>query len=110
MPLSPPADRTGVYLAGVVGVGVALALFVLTRSSLPHVGDNIHHLPHGGRYRDGTKSVDYCGPATRYPSSNLLSNRGGFGLLLFVVFLIFLIWLSDNFGNRNRCARCNTIH
>nr|ADE10204.1 triple gene block protein [Hydrangea ringspot virus] len=60
--LTPPPDPTKALIPAVVGFSVAAAIFLLTRSTLPHTGDNIHSLPHGGRYRDGTKSVDYCSP------------------------------------------------
>nr|SNQ27848.1 triple gene block protein 2 [Elm carlavirus] len=110
MPLSPPADKTSVYFASAIGLGIALSLFTLTRSTLPHVGDNIHSLPHGGRYRDGTKSVDYCGPAKRYPSSNLLTSGSSSTAVLFIIVLVGLIWLSDKFGKRGVCNNCNRSH
>ncbi|BAG06156.1 triple gene block protein 2 [Phaius virus X] len=64
MPLQPPTDYTRIYSFLVIGVSCVTILYLLTRSTLPHVGDNIHHLPHGGCYRDGTKSI-YYGSAKR---------------------------------------------
>nr|BDG15106.1 triple gene block protein2 [Clover yellow mosaic virus] len=60
--LTPPPDHSKTLLAAVVGVSLAVLVFTLTRSTLPHVGDNIHSLPHGGDYRDGTKIISYNSP------------------------------------------------
>nr|QCH00872.1 triple gene block 2 [Shallot yellow stripe virus]QCH00881.1 triple gene block 2 [Shallot latent virus] len=108
MPLSPPPDHTKTYFASAVGICLALCLYTLTRSTLPHVGDNIHSLPHGGCYRDGTKKIIYNSPARNFPSSNLLL---GFSSPLCLLALLFgLICLSEWFkpssNTRNAC-RCN---
>ncbi|ANW11494.1 TGB2 [Senna mosaic virus] len=60
--LTPPPDHSRSVLAVAVGLGVALVVFSFRNYSLPTPGDNIHHLPFGGSYRDGTKSVHYSGP------------------------------------------------
>jgi uncharacterized membrane-anchored protein len=62
MPLTPPPNYTQTYLAVALGLSAAVLVGLLTRATLPHVGDLQHSLPHGGKYRDGTKSVDYCSP------------------------------------------------
>nr|QED43727.1 TGB2 [Garlic latent virus] len=93
MPLSPPPDHTKTFFAGAIGICIALCLYTLTRSTLPHVGDNIHSLPHGGCYQDGTKRIVYNSPARNFPSSNLLPN---FSSPLCLLALIFgLICLSE---------------
>nr|WAK97815.1 TGB2 [Garlic latent virus] len=74
MPLSPSPDHTKTYFAGAIGICIALCLYTLTRSTLPHVGYNIHSLPHGGCYQDGTKRIIYNSPARNFPSSNLFTN------------------------------------
>ncbi|QCY49484.1 Triple gene block 2 protein [Shallot virus S] len=96
MPLSPPPNYTTSVLAGIIGVGTALVLFTLTRSTLPHTGDNIHHLPHGGCYQDGTKRIFYNSPSRTFPSSNLFSNVS----LPFcgVLVLTALILFCEKFG------------
>ncbi|AIB00371.1 triple gene block 2 [Yam virus X] len=63
MPLTPPPDHSTTFRIAAATVGLALIFFTLTRSTLPHVGDNIHHLPHGGCYRDGTKTIKYNSPS-----------------------------------------------
>nr|QYL30859.1 triple gene block protein 2 [Cassava common mosaic virus]UXW87890.1 triple gene block protein 2 [Cassava common mosaic virus] len=62
--LTPPADYSKAVLAAVIGISSSIFIHTITRSTHPHVGDNIHALPHGGYYRDGTKTVYYGGPTT----------------------------------------------
>nr|AQM55958.1 ORF3 [Bamboo mosaic virus]AQM55993.1 ORF3 [Bamboo mosaic virus] len=69
--LARPPDNTKSYLVLAIGIASALFLYTLTRNTLPHTGDNIHHLPHGGRYVDGTKGILYNSPTSSYPSSSL---------------------------------------
>ncbi|AIZ76621.1 triple gene block protein 2 [Elderberry carlavirus B] len=108
MPLSAPPDRTRVYLCAGIAICILGTIFFLTRSNLPHVGDNIHSLPHGGRYRDGTKSVDYCSPRTRLPSSNLLtSGVSNFWVLALICVLIGFIKLSARTPSC-QCGHCPT--
>nr|WDD44732.1 triple gene block protein 2 [Shallot latent virus] len=108
MPLSPPPDHTKTLLAGVVGVCIALCLYTLTRSTLPHVGDNIHSLPHGGCYQDGTKKIIYNRPARNFPSSNLhLGLTSPFSLVFLLLGLIFLSErIKSSTGAKITC-RCN---
>lgn len=61
MALSRPPDYTKVFFAGALAVGTAFVIHFLRRSELPHVGDNLHHLPYGGFYCDGTKKISYNG-------------------------------------------------
>nr|DAG45438.1 MAG TPA: movement protein [Bacteriophage sp.] len=107
MPLLPPPDNTKAILAVAVGCSIGLALFMLTRSTLPHVGDNLHSLPHGGSYRDGTKSINYCGPRKNYPSSNLLTNSTAFVPIIVVVLTGAILLLSRGSG---RCVACGRSH
>nr|QED43823.1 TGB2 [Garlic latent virus]QED43877.1 TGB2 [Garlic latent virus]QED43883.1 TGB2 [Garlic latent virus] len=109
MPLSPPPDHTKTYFAGAIGVCVALCLYTLTRSTLPHVGDNIHSLPHGGCYQDGTKRIVYNNPARNFPSSNLPLNFSSPVLLLGI--LIGLILLSEKLRPSSRThITCSCNH
>ncbi|AIZ76633.1 triple gene block protein 2 [Elderberry carlavirus D] len=107
MPLSAPPNRTNLYLAIAIAVCVVGSLYTLTRSSLPHVGDNIHSLPHGGRYRDGTKQVDYCSPGRRYPSSNLLAQRSNIWVLALIIALIAGIWCTTPRTHSHTCSGCS---
>nr|QQX32713.1 TGB2 [Butterbur mosaic virus]QQX32736.1 triple gene block 2 [Butterbur mosaic virus] len=104
MPLSPPPDNTKTFLALAIGVSLAVILFVATRSTLPHVGDNIHHLPHGGRYRDGTKTIDYCSPGRQSPSSSFRGEWYALTVVLGISFYLFLDYKSKV------CARCGVSH
>nr|QED43829.1 TGB2 [Garlic latent virus] len=108
MPLSPPPDHTRTYFAGAIGVCIALCLYTLTRSTLPHVGDNIHSLPHGGCYQDGTKRIVYNSPARNFPSSNLFTNLTS--PLCILILLLGLIFLSEKIKSSSRTSvtcRCN---
>lgn len=111
MPLTAPPDYSKVLIPAVLGLTVALCIFALTRSNLPHVGDNIHSLPHGGNYKDGTKCVTYKSPGKNFPSSNLFGSGGKFQIAAFVILLIGLIHaLSKRSGNLSPgCAGCS-IH
>nr|ACM45987.1 triple gene block protein 2 [Helleborus net necrosis virus]ACM45993.1 triple gene block protein 2 [Helleborus net necrosis virus] len=108
MPLSPPPDHSRSFLALAVGLTLAVCLFALTRSTLPHVGDNIHSLPHGGCYRDGTKQISYGKPAGRVPSSNLFS---GFGFSTALFIAVVLAGLTIYKGRRTTvCHLCRCNH
>lgn len=107
MPLSPPIDYSRVFIAIVIGSTIGLALFALTRSTLPHVGDNLHSLPHGGRYRDGTKSIDYCGPRKSFPSSSLFgSSSGSLPALAVILLVAVIIAISSLKQNKTRVCNC----
>uniref|UniRef100_A0AAU6WJ40 Triple gene block 2 n=1 Tax=Pitahaya virus E TaxID=3144105 RepID=A0AAU6WJ40_9VIRU len=62
MPLSPPPDYSQCLLCLAIGLSVATAIGLISRNTLPHVGDLHHSLPHGGYYKDGTKTILYSGP------------------------------------------------
>lgn len=107
MPLTPPPDYTKVFLAIAVGFSCALVISLFTRSTLPHVGDQIHSLPHGGWYRDGTKQIFYGRP-------NKLNSVEKQGFLVgypwaFVIILVALIILSSIRGT-GRCMVCGLRH
>nr|AFV36798.1 TGB2 protein [Garlic latent virus] len=108
MPLSPPPDHTKTFFASAIGICIALGLYTLTRSTLPHVGDSIHSLPHGGCYQDGTKRIVYNSPARNFPSSNLFSSLST--PLCLLALIIGLICISEKVkpstGVRLTC-RCN---
>lgn len=102
--LTPPPDQTKVIVPISIGVGIALVIYTLTRSTLPHVGDLSHSLPHGGSYRDGTKAVHYSGPST-LPSNHLP--------LLLIAFTVVAIYVSTLCSPRSRaghCTHCGTEH
>nr|ALP45976.1 triple gene block protein 2 [Cherry necrotic rusty mottle virus] len=61
MSLRPPTDYSRPLLCAVIGVSLAVICATFKASYLPSVGDNLHSLPHGGSYRDGTKAINYNG-------------------------------------------------
>jgi hypothetical protein len=106
MPLTPPPDYSKVFIAAAIGVSASLALGLVTRNTLPIVGDLGHNLPHGGRYRDGTKSVDYYKPGklNSVESRSTLSSQPWF-LVVVLVGLIILLSRKPNV-----CATCGRGH
>jgi len=106
MPLTPPPNYTQTYLAAALGLSAAVLVGLLTRATLPHVGDLQHSLPHGGKYRDGTKSVDYCSPR----KLNSLE-RGAVGQWLIwpvVILLVCVILIRSR--NPTGCITCVARH
>nr|QZH70131.1 TGB2 [Garlic virus E] len=102
MSFAPPPDHSNyITLAG----GFALAIFVYTLRSnhLPHVGDNTHSLPHGGRYCDGNKQIHYFKP-------NSGGQSGSSHLPLYSVFFLSLAILLLSRPRRRLCVRCSESH
>nr|QPK40614.1 TGB2 [Pitaya virus X]BDG58724.1 triple gene block protein 2 [Pitaya virus X] len=102
--LSPPPDYTKVVFPLTLGVGIALIAFTLTRPTLPTVGDSQHSLPHGGWYRDGTKTVAYNSP--HYYSSSFIPFLAVLGLTL----LIYVSSLCSGRGATRSCPHCCGQH
>nr|QQG34622.1 TGB2 [Yucca alphaflexivirus 1] len=90
MPLVEPKSHHDTFAALAVGLAIVGFAWVITRSTLPHVGDNIHSLPHGGQYRDGTKQISYCSPRSHPGHSAKPSSHGALFLLLTLPLIIFL--------------------
>jgi len=107
MPLTPPPDYSKAVFALAVGASLAILVGLWSRSTLPHVGDNIHHLPHGGVYRDGTKAVLYGSP--KKLNSVEGSDTSKHYIWGFVVALVGLILLLSRRGGANHCVSC-TFH
>nr|QBC88141.1 triple gene block protein 2 [synthetic construct]BBD19975.1 unnamed protein product [Potato virus S] len=106
MPLTPPPNYTGLYIAAALGASLAAVVALFTRSTLPIVGDSQHNLPHGGRYRDGTKAIDYFKPAKL--NSVEPGNHWYAQPWLLVLLLVALICLSGR--HAPCCPRCNRVH
>lgn len=88
MALSRPPDYTRVLLVGVLAVGTAFIIHSIRKSELPHVGDNLHHLPYGGSYCDGTKKIHYSGSRDNRSVTT-------FNPLLWIFVLSILIYVSS---------------
>nr|ABV56205.1 ORF3 [Apple stem pitting virus] len=107
MPFSAPPDYSKSAFPVAVGIAVAVVLFTLTRSTLPQVGGNIHNLPHGGNYQDGTKTISFYGPWDFFASCSLISS-GTPIIIGIIVFLILASYVSEKWprsGSR-RCSCC----
>nr|AYQ96155.1 triple gene block 2 protein [Grapevine virus T] len=91
-----------------IGAGVAIVIHFLRASNLPHVGDNLHHLPHGGSYQDGTKRITYCSPKKEYPGTGLFQLGNSQAVIVLVLGISLLIYAVEKFGigAPRRCA-CN---
>ncbi|AKZ66616.1 triple gene block protein 2 [Atractylodes mottle virus] len=105
MQLTPPPDHSKTYLGLAIGAGLALVIYTYSRSTLPHVGDNLHHLPHGGCYQDGTKSIFYGQPhklnSLERPTQ-LLQQPWAYVIILGAIIFLLNIWESRTC----RCGRC----
>nr|QYF50144.1 MAG: putative triple gene block protein 2 [Sichuan alphaflexivirus 1] len=86
--------------AGVIGI-----VWAITRSTLPQVGDNVHKLPHGGQYQDGTKVIRYNSPGC---SSHSAKSSSGFAFLVVVIIGLYLAadaWFRSS-SSRSVCVVC----
>ncbi|CAA79763.1 12K-protein [Plantago asiatica mosaic virus] len=103
--LTPPTDYGKPVLAASIGISLALLVYTATRSTLPHVGDNLHALPHGGRYVDGTKSISYFSP-----SASKTRDPFPFAFLLILTLSGLILLLSRRRSNPHSCPSCGTPH
>nr|CAB97498.1 hypothetical protein, 12K [Kalanchoe latent virus] len=106
MPLTPAVNYSQVYISAVIGSAVAITLGLISRNTLPFVGDLQHSLPHGGRYRDGTKVIDYFKPG----KLNSFESRNSFKSqpwLLVILLIALIIGLSRR---TNACPTCGRQH
>ncbi|UVJ49775.1 TGB2 [Rose virus C] len=106
MPITAPPNYSKAVFAAAIGVSVGIALYMLTRSTLPQAGDNIHSLPHGGTYCDGTKKITYNPSHQSYPSSNLFKGYE-FPAFAVVIFLCVCVYLSESYF-RGPCVICGS--
>nr|QPG93405.1 triple gene block 2 [Ligustrum virus A] len=107
MPLTPPPDNTRVYLCAAFGASLCIFIWSFSRSTLPFVGDNIHQLPHGGFYQDGTKTIRYNAPgklnSLEAPTKFL---RQPWAIVIALIAIIILL----NRPSSTRCATCGRSH
>uniref|UniRef100_A0AAU7L1W8 Movement protein TGB2 n=1 Tax=Hibiscus chlorotic speck associated virus 1 TaxID=3143942 RepID=A0AAU7L1W8_9VIRU len=105
MPLSQPPDHSKAVLILVIGISLGLIVYLLTSYKGPGVGDNIHSLPFGGYYQDGTKRIVYNSPQKQDKAFSIgLDKTLAFALL---ILLSFLIYVSERVvPNRNSCHNC----
>nr|CEN56832.1 triple gene block protein2 [Plantago asiatica mosaic virus] len=103
--LTPPTDYGKPVLAVSIGISLALLVYAATRSTLPHVGGNLHALPHGGRYVDGTKSISYFSP-------NHSKSRDPLPLAFLTVLTLsgLILLLSRRGRSTTHCPCCGKSH
>lgn len=105
MSFAPPPDHSKSFLAVAIGGAIGLIALIVTRDQTPHVGDNIHHLPHGGHYRDGNKCISY------FPkqSSTALKAPYGFWPVAVILTILCALHILNYFDGRRRvpCAHAN---
>nr|BDX36197.1 triple gene block protein 2 [Plantago asiatica mosaic virus] len=99
--LTPPTDYGKPVLAASIGISLAALVYTATRSTLPHVGDNLHALPHGGRYVDGTKSISYYSP-----NNSKARDPFPYAFLLILTLSGLILLLSRRSGASRHCACC----
>nr|QED44405.1 TGB2 [Garlic virus A]QED44411.1 TGB2 [Garlic virus A] len=103
MSFAPPPDYSKIYLTLAGGAALGLLTYAIRSNHLPHVGDNTHHLPHGGRYCDGNKQIHYFKPNSGY-------QPGGSYIPTFLVFFLTLAILLTSRSRRRLCVRCSEHH
>nr|UDF48719.1 triple gene block protein 2 [Cowpea mild mottle virus] len=106
MPLTAPPDYTKAFTYLVIGLSICVGLYTLTRHTTPIAGDNIHRLPFGGCYKDGTKSILYNRPGL---SSQPFLNFGKLEAFLMVVIISGLIVFSSS-RKAKTCHVCGREH
>nr|WBY51305.1 triple gene block protein 2 [Lily virus X] len=106
MPLTPPPDYTKQKpLLQSCWRHSSSFCTLLTGNTLPHTGDNLHSLPHGGTYCDGTKRIRYGGPhRSHVPELPAKS----WALITVVAILIALHFSCLRTHRVHRCVLCHT--
>nr|AJR19305.1 triple gene block protein 2 [Hop latent virus]WCR76292.1 triple gene block protein 2 [Hop latent virus] len=108
MPLTPPPDYSKLLISVVAGAAVASSIWLLTKNTLPVVGDREHALPHGGLYKDGTKTVLYSSPG-KLNSLEGHSRGLRFQPWAVVIALVGVIVLLSR-ASLGRCQLCGCRH
>lgn len=103
MSFAPPPDYSKAYITLAGGAALGILVYTLRSDHLPHVGDNTHHLPHGGRYCDGNKRIHYFKPNSGSPS-------GGSYIPPLIIFTLTLAILLLSRPRRRICIRCSESH
>nr|WID94048.1 triple gene block protein 2 [Sweet potato chlorotic fleck virus] len=108
MSLTPPADYSKSVLAFSIGCGIAVIIFVTTRSTLPYVGDGQHSLPHGGTYCDAAKRVIYGKPSRGAFDWLYTSGSASYAIPLILCLTLLIYCLSPK--PQPVCHRCGLQH
>nr|WAB21369.1 triple gene block protein 3 [Banmivirus BanMMV] len=107
MALSRPPDYTRVLLVGVFAIGTAFIIHSIRKSELPHVGDNLHYLPYGGSYCDGTKKISYSGGR----NSKSVTTFNPLLLIFTLSAIIYVLSKHDSLSvNVHSCSAGRCVH
>lgn len=99
MSFSAPPNYVNVALCASLGVSLSLILFTIRSSNLPFSGDQFHSLPHGGSYRDGTKSIGYNSPSGGSPNSYDSLRFPAFCVVISIILILNALHLSRRRGS-----------
>ncbi|ALQ43528.1 triple gene block protein 2 [Plantain virus X] len=112
--LTPPTNFEQVWKIAAIGLLTCGSIYALRANHQPHVGDNLHALPHGGLYRDGTKQITYCSPQKTHAYNHKWTAAAA------IAILSLLIYAQSRFSLGNRpdpvrvCRHCpqagNDVH
>nr|CAJ14221.1 triple gene block protein 2 [Pepino mosaic virus] len=99
--LTPRADLTDTYKTIAIAFLLSACIYSQNSHYQPVAGDNLHRLPFGGQYQDGTKKISYFPQQQSYfPSGNKLN----------VLILIFILTLGIVLTNKFSFSFSRTTH
>ncbi|QYF50238.1 MAG: putative triple gene block protein 2 [Xinjiang alphaflexivirus 2] len=116
MPLTPPPDPNKSYQLAILAAGVVLTTLVLVSDHTPKVGDQLHNLPFGGYYQDGTKKIHYWKNQHPNQLSQTLTKPNNFTVLIIALTIILLLHGLHKYNNNNSvrhsisCLHCKQNH
>nr|AXB54207.1 TGBp2 [Pepino mosaic virus] len=89
--LTPRADLTDTYKIIAIAFLLSACIYFQNSHYQPVAGDNLHRLPFGGQYQDGTKKISY------FPQQQSYFHSGN---KLNVIILIFILTLGIILTNK----------
>nr|AXB54699.1 TGBp2 [Pepino mosaic virus]AXB54703.1 TGBp2 [Pepino mosaic virus]AXB54707.1 TGBp2 [Pepino mosaic virus]AXB54711.1 TGBp2 [Pepino mosaic virus] len=99
--LTPRADLTDTYKIIAIAFLLSACIYFQNSHYQPVAGDNLHRLPFGGQYQDGTKKISYFSQQQSYFHS---------GNKLNVLILILILTLGIVFTNKFSFSFSRTTH
>nr|CAJ14329.1 triple gene block protein 2 [Pepino mosaic virus] len=99
--LTPRADLTDTYKIIAIAFLLSACIYFQNSPYQPVAGDNLHSLPFGGQYQDGTKKISY------FPQQQSYFHSGN---KLNVLILIFILTLGIVLTNKFSFSFSRTTH
>lgn len=99
--LTPRADLTDTYKIIAIALLLSACIYFQNSHYQPVAGDNLHRLPFGGQYQDGTKKISY------FPQQQSYFHSGN---KLNVLILIFILTLGIVLTNKFSFSVSRTTH